>query len=423
MTLMLGAVLAGCTGSPPSVPGPGAGPPVSTDWTMYQHAPHHNAVFARAGFRQRWSFNTGAKINGGLALSGNTLLVDTFGKEVIALDARTGKVIWRQGAFKNILMSTPIVAQGLVFVGTGANDTLSLGLNPITHIQYHNKAVWGVPGGDEVVALTLRDGRPRWRYATLGEDMPSPVYYNGRIFFANGDWHAYALRADTGQEVWRREINGVSTMSSAIVANGHIVLGACADGIRKSSTIAMDPQDGRILWEAPYGHCDAAATFAQNEIFVPSVQPGRLKYVGRTVVAALDADSGRVLWVYHAPQDGVWTMLASDESAIAGMYDGGTYYQPAPLSNAIIAFDAGTGRTRWAFHTSGPVKMSPLVRHGHLYVGDTTGVFYDIASNTGRLIRATPFKKPFSTSPPIIAGQTMFLVNDQSVYAVPMNPD
>ena len=33
---------------------------------VHQYAPHHNAVFSRPGFREHWSFDTKAKINGGL---------------------------------------------------------------------------------------------------------------------------------------------------------------------------------------------------------------------------------------------------------------------------------------------------------------------------------------------------------------------
>ena len=419
---LAGSVVAACasnTGNEASLP-----PAASTsDWTMYQYAPHHNAVFPRPGFRRHWSFDTKAKINSGFALVGNTLIVDTFGKEVIALDARTGKPIWRT-KLRNILMSTPVVANGLVYVGSGGNDMLTkLGWNPLLHLQYSGKEVWGVPGGDEVVALDLRNGTPRWRFATLGEDMPTPVYDRGRLFFANGDRHAYALRADNGKELWRRDIGGVSTMASAMVAQGRVLFAECTNGIRDSKLIALDPNTGAILWQSPYGHCDAAPAYAQGKIFTGDVDPGPLKYVGRTLVAALDPKSGKTIWTYRSPTYGVWTMLGSDESAIAGTYDSGTYFQPAPLNDELIAFNAATGNVRWIFHTSGPVKMSPVIKHGHLYVGDTSGVFYEIDSGSGRLLRATPFKKPFSTSPPVIVGETMFLANDQSVYAVEMNPD
>jgi outer membrane protein assembly factor BamB len=392
------------------------------DWTMYQYAPHHNAVFGRAGFRRDWVFDAKAKINGGLAVVGDVVVLDTFGKEVIALDARTGKPIWRT-QLHNIVMSTPVVVNGLVYVGSGGNDMLTHPANMMQRLQYHGKAVWGVPGGDEVVALNLNDGTPRWRFRTVGEDMPSPVYDRGRIVFANGDWHAYALRADNGEQLWQRDVGGVSTMASATLANGNVLVATCTDGIRNSSMLALKPETGDVVWQSPYGHCDAAPTVAGGKIFTADVEPGSMKYVGRTVVAAVDSKTGKPVWTYRAGAQGMWTTLGSDEAAIAGTFDKGTYYQAAPLDDQLIAFDAATGKVRWSLRTAGPVKMSPVIKNGRVYVGDTVGMFYVIDSSSGKLLKIQPFKKPFTTSPPVIVGDTLFVVNGEAVQAVPLPID
>lgn len=393
----------------PQAPAPG-------DWTMYQYAPDHNAVFARTGLRTHWSFDAKARINGGLAVVGNTLILDTFGKEVIALDVRTGSPIWHTRV-PNIAMSTPVVVNGIAYVGTGANDMLNRA-NPVLRLQFAGKDVWGVPGGDEIVAMNVRDGSVRWRYHTVGEDMPSPVYDRGRVVFANGDWHAYALDARTGKVVWKSDIRGVSTMASATRAGPYIIVAACADGIRDSSMFALNPDTGRVVWESSNGHCDASPAYAEGKIFTADVEPNKIKYVGHTVVAALDPKSGNAIWRYRERSPGVWTTLGSGEAAIAGTYCRGIYYQPAPLNDQLIAFKAASGNVRWIFHTAGPVKMSPVIKDNRVYVGDTVGVFYEIDASTGALLRVTPFKKPFTTSPPVIVGQTIFLVNGESVYAV-----
>jgi outer membrane protein assembly factor BamB len=69
----------------------------------------HNAIVYRPGLLPRWQFDAGARINGGLALSGNTLVFGTFGKQVIAHDIRIAKAIWRAPT-DNIVMSTPVVS-------------------------------------------------------------------------------------------------------------------------------------------------------------------------------------------------------------------------------------------------------------------------------------------------------------------------
>ena len=422
LALFLGAgVLAACASHTAVAPAPPSRASAS-DWTMYQFAPHHNAVFDRPGFRRSWVFDSKNKINGGLAIVGNTLILDTFGKEVIALDADTGKPIWRT-QLHNIVMSTPVVVNGLVYVGSGSSDTLTHQANMLLRMKYHGKTVWGVPGGDEVAALDLKTGALRWRFRTIGEDMPSPVYDNGRIVFANGDWHAYALRADNGAQLWQSDTGGISTMASAMPVGKAVLVATCTDGIRNSNMLALDPVTGKVLWQTPYGHCDATPTYADGKIFTSDVEPGPIKYVGRTIVAAVNPETGKPIWTYRAPSDGMWTTLGSDEAAIAGTYAGGVYYQAAPLDDQLIAFDGKTGKIRWSLRTAGPVKMSPVVRDGRVYVGDTVGMFYVLDSRTGKPIRISPYKKPFTTSPPVIIGDTLFIVNGESVNAVPLTQD
>jgi outer membrane protein assembly factor BamB len=389
------------------------------DWPVYQYSSDRNAVFHNADLHAQWTFDAKAQINGGLALAHGLVLFETFKKNVIALDARTGELRWRTGQFRNILMTTPIVANGLVYVGTGANPVLDMHHNMFRALQYRNKEVLGVPQGDEIAALSLVDGTKRWSFETMGENMPSPAYYQGRLIFANGDWHAYALRGDNGKLLWTSDVNGLSAMSNAAINGSRIIFGICANGIWKSSTVALDANTGKVVWEAPYGHCDGSPAIGDGKVFVESVQPGPMKYVGRNRVAALDASTGKVLWTYLAPADGVATSLGSSEGSIAGMYHDGVYYQAFPLDDRFIAFSARTGRVLWSIKTAAPVKMSAVIDRGVVYFGDTAGVLYSVDSASGKLQNVRLFKGPFTTTPPIIIGHTMLFVNDTKVYAVP----
>src|SRR5579875_1344798 len=59
-------------------------------WPMYQRYPTHNAVFDEpSALKVRWTAVTGAKINGGLAVSDGTIYVASFDKKLYAIDERT----------------------------------------------------------------------------------------------------------------------------------------------------------------------------------------------------------------------------------------------------------------------------------------------------------------------------------------------
>lgn len=392
--------------------------PQQVSWAMSQHSPDRNAVFPQYSISRDWSYDAKANINSGLALVGNSLLFTTFSHRLVALDVRDGHELWH-APVPNIAMSTPIVAGNTVYIGTGRNGMLHRNL--LQKLQFHGKDVWGIPAGDEVAAFDLRTGALRWTYHTVGEDMPSAVYDGGRLIFANGDWHAYALRADTGKPIWSTDIGGASTMASAVLAAGAVVVAVCTPDINHTYAVALNPSTGKILWKSPYGHCDATPAYANGKVFLSSVLPGDTRLQKKTVVAAVDARTGKPVWVYRGAEQGLWSIIGSDEEAIGGTYAAGTYYQPAQLDDQILAFDAGSGKLRWRFHTSGPAKMSPVVMNGRVYVGDTAGMLYTLNARNGTLLEIREFKHPFTTSAPIIAGNKIVVVNGTSVHAIPLS--
>jgi outer membrane protein assembly factor BamB len=413
-------VFSACASAPAPSPSDSGPPAPRLSWTTYQHSSDRNAVFEHYKLSQDWSYNAKTQINSGLALIGNTLLFTTFSHKLVALDVRNGHIRW-QAPVSNIAMSTPIVAGNTVYIGTGKSGVLDRSWNPALKIQFAGKDVWGVPGGDEIAAFDLRTGARLWTHRTVGEDMPSAVYHRGRLIFANGDWHAYALRADNGRQLWSTDIGGVSTMASAVMAGNTVIVAICNGGMKDTSSIALDASTGKMLWKSPYGHCDAAPAYADGKVFVSDVDRGDSRLQGKTIVAALDARTGKPIWLYRGKAQGLWSIVGSDEAAVAGTYASGTYYQSAPFDDQVIAFDAETGKVRWRFHTSGPVKMSPVVAKQRLYVGDTVGLLYTLDARSGALLEIRSFKQPFTTSPPIVAGTKLLVVNGTSVHSIPLS--
>jgi hypothetical protein len=52
--------------------------------------------------------------------------------------------------------------------------------------MFINSTVRGT-GENAVIALLLYSGKELWNFTTLGEDMPTPVCYDGMIIEANGN--------------------------------------------------------------------------------------------------------------------------------------------------------------------------------------------------------------------------------------------
>jgi outer membrane protein assembly factor BamB len=390
---------------------------VPSTWPMYQARPDHDAVFRANEPAYRWRYDAGAKINGGLAISGNVLYAETFAPEVIALDRRSGRLLW-SARMPNTVMTTPVVADGLVIVGTG-KDAVAF--------ERGRKILWGVPGGDQIVALDARTGAVRWRYKTPGEDMPSPalVRIAGRdaIVFANGDDHVRALSVRSGRLLWITPVTGVSTMASAAAVDGlvYVLAGTAAGSGIPDHVYAVRASDGSIVWRAPFGNADDSPTVANGRIFVEdgNTQPGPAGRDAYNQVFALDAKTGRLLWSYTSALGG-FTRVGTNEQAIAAFADRGVLFQSLEAARRFAAFDVRTGRVLWSIPTQAAVKMSGVAKAGRIYVGDTAGVLYMIDEGTGRVLARRKFPLPFTCSSPVIVGSTLYVADGTRLFALPL---
>lgn len=343
--------------------------------------------------------------------------MDTLAGDVEALDLRTGTNLWSVH-LDNEVMSTPVVVNGLVIVGTGRNASAANATFAYAETSRQHSEFWGRDEGDHVEALDTASGKIHWAYRTSGEDMPSPVNESGKLVFSNGDGHLYALDLG-GQALWRRELGGIGTMSSAIAVNRAVFVSICSGEQMRGATVAFD-LSGNPLWHASYGDCDSSPTYGDKTLFVSGISGNRTSFGfgGRTIVSALRAKDGTLRWKYQTPEAGSFTRVGSSERAIAGTFSAGLYFQPIVTSDEVVAFDAGTGNVRWRLRTQGPVKMSPVIHDGSAFFGDTGGVFYKVRARDGKVLATKLFAHPFATSPPIVVGGMILCANGSSVCAL-----
>jgi outer membrane protein assembly factor BamB len=401
-------------------------------WQMYQNGPDHNAVLSRPPVAARWVAQTAGKINGGLAIVDNIVFAASFDHRLYAFDVTDGGLKWSSdlGA---VSMTTPIVDDGIVIVGTGDK-----------HVLYDTprSVVWGYERGDDLLAFNASTGALLWKYHTLGEDMPSAAIINPlsaypAVAFANGDGHARVLDLHTGKSLWDSYLNGVTTMSS-MAFSGDVLFGVQnfsvgfifanknhPERLRYATwTWALRASDGQMLWRAPYGNSDCSPTVADGKVFVASDMLAHSIDSGDTTsysnIYALDASTGKLLW-HFASAPGTRDSIGTNENAIAGMYHAGTYYSALPFSRQFAAFDATSGHIRWVVSTKHPVKMSAVLSDGHLFFGDTGGTLYVVNAADGHIVSTTAFPSIFTSSSPVVVGQTLYIANDTRIYATPLD--
>ncbi len=177
-------------------------------------------AFGASDGRPVWSFHTGGKVKGGVALDEGRLYVGSYDGHVYALDARTGKLLWRASAQGTLLggatfYATPALAYGRVYIGATDGKVYSFGAGSgklrWSHgtggYVYASAAVWkglvlvGSYSG-WFYALDAATGDERWRFRANGQISGSATVVNGVVYFATLQRRTYALNARTGAEVW-----------------------------------------------------------------------------------------------------------------------------------------------------------------------------------------------------------------------------
>jgi outer membrane protein assembly factor BamB len=144
------------------------------------------------------------------------VLVTNASNFIRGYDPQTGKELWRLGGSSKITAPTPVFGEGLFVVASGRGPE-----RPIFVLRPNAR-------GD----VTLSNGKTAseaivWSRTGRGSYMPTPLIYQGVLYVLanNGTFDAYNLK--TGDELYRQRLPTVGSGFSAspVAADGRIYLG------------------------------------------------------------------------------------------------------------------------------------------------------------------------------------------------------
>jgi outer membrane protein assembly factor BamB len=150
-----------------------------------------------------------------------------------------GKLRWRF-PIGNAGASSPTIANGVVYVGTGDGYVYALQASDGTRLWRYltggavstptvvNGVVYFGSVDGYVYALKASDGTLRWRYQTGGNVASSPAVVKGVVYIGSSDGSLYALKASDGTLRWRYQADS-SSVSSPVVVMGVVYFSASPD--------------------------------------------------------------------------------------------------------------------------------------------------------------------------------------------------
>lgn len=434
-------------------------------WSHAYGSPKHNAGFpvaadAPAWLRQgvSWQFPEarawplserepfGVKVNGerlalttitqfygnalGVSLVKGVVYAESDDQFAYAVNARTGRLIWRNSPVGNNLMGNPLIVGDTVYLSAGS---VGFNFSNVSRYARMHKAIRG--GGvsfSGIYALDRRTGRLLWHFETLGEAMPTPAVDHGRLFLATGAGNIYAVNAHSGRAVWKQHVGGMANMSAPAVYHGRVYVSMSV----KAYLYCLDAANGHVLWRgqipkaANTGMGDVSPAVADGIVLMDAVTaPERQghRMTMDTVVRAFDAKDGHVLWTRRMGR-------GPKPPAFKGgmpMIHNGVVYVGTPVNSVYQAFELKTGKRLWTWHVpdAGPAgagRGAPTFYRGTLYVSTGPSV-YALDPATGREIGHKYLGGRFGIVNPVIVGGTMYLANSWDwLMAIPVsavNPD
>ena len=283
---------------------------------------------------------------GGLAAAGGRVFVSTGFGELVALDAGTGGVAWRQD-LAGAASGAPAVRGDTVYV---------------------------VSRGGRGLALDAATGRIRWEVGGVADTVgvtgaAGPSVTSDLAILPFGSGEVFAARADSGERVWTasvtggragRAFSGISDITGAPVVDG----GRIYVGNSTGRVVALDAATGARDWTAATGALGPVWPIAGSVFLVSDIGE----------IVRLDAATGETIWSEPLPyfqnrrpkrRKAVYAhygpVLAGGRVLVAG--SDGVLRSFSPESGALVS----------SVEVPGGASSAPVVVNGTLYVIGSNG--------------------------------------------------
>jgi len=391
------------------------------DWPQFRgprgdgtwQGPKLSQTWPADGLKVRWKQPMGGGYSG-IAVSGDRLYTldrqtePTERERVLCLNAADGQILWQH--------ETPVTYHNLDY-GNGPRCTPTL----------HKNRVYTVGALGQVLCLTADNGQLVWQkhyQKDFGGRQPmwgyagSPVIHQDVVLLAPGGPEAglVALRADTGEEVWRSLSDEAGYCTPLIIpsSEGDRIAHWTPSHIR-----GLDFATGKPLWDIPYeityGVSIAKPIFHENLLLVAGYWHG-----SKAIRLNRAADQAELAWEENRSLRGLMSQP---------LYRDGYVYL-LDKQYGLTCFELATGRKQWddkntmtprgrnpqaslVWLNEGPLALI-LNAEGELILASLTPAGYDERARS-KII-------DFTWAHPAFAGNSVYARSDTEIVAVEL-PD
>lgn len=153
------------------------------------------------------------------------LLVTHGTRAARGYDARDGQLLWWLADHSEIVVPTPNVSEGLIYLASGYSP-----IQPIIAIRPEARGELKLPGRKPKDGGEAPESDPgiAWSEQRGGPYMPTPIVYGEFLYVCSNNGVVTCYRAKTGEQVYKKRLSGgiLSFTASPVAADGHLYLTA-----------------------------------------------------------------------------------------------------------------------------------------------------------------------------------------------------
>jgi outer membrane protein assembly factor BamB len=143
------------------------------------------------------------------AASGDELI--TNGQKIRAYEPATGKLLWTLGPNSEVVVATPVTAEGMALVTAGYPP-----VRPVYAVRPGQRGDISLPDGQRQSAAIA------WSHERGGTYIPTPLAYRGLLYTVNNNGILTAYRLSGGEQAYQTRLPMGSFAASPVAADGRL---------------------------------------------------------------------------------------------------------------------------------------------------------------------------------------------------------
>lgn len=214
-----------------------------------------------------------------------------------------------------------------------------------------------------------KDQNVRWKADLPGRGLSGPVVAGGKVFVTacsgpdQTRLHMLAFDAATGKQLWQRTVwatgSTICHPKTCMAAPTPATDGRAVYALFATADVLACDVDGNVLWyrslTGDYPDISNQVGMAASPVLAGDTLVVPMDNVGDSFLAGLDSATGKNRWKVARPKDINWVTpavrKAGDRTEV--VFQGG---------DAVVAFDAATGKPTWTYPGTGLSTIpSPVV--------------------------------------------------------------